>query len=64
MGYELDLSPNNLRFMYRRLIQMGYTPEQSGNLVAKLVGLALFKKGWTSKEIIDLLFLKTQIDKH
>ena len=62
-GYDLDVSLTNLKRIYRRLIMMGYTKEQAGNLIGKLIGLEANKRGWTTKEIADLLFLSTQKNK-
>lgn len=57
-GYDLKINPQFIRILYRRLILAGYSKEEAGNLIAKLLGLAAAKKGWTTKELMDMLFLK------
>jgi len=63
MGYEVALSPLFIKTLYRRLIRAGYTPKEAGNLVAKVMGLVASEKGWTVKQLTDLLFLQ-YIDKN
>lgn len=44
--------------MHRRLIIMGYTRVEAGNLLAKLVGLEVTKSGWTIDQLVHLIFLQ------
>jgi len=55
---EISLNPKSMRSYYQRLITHGYTSEQAGNLIAKLLGLAIVSRGWTLKELNSLIFLQ------
>ena len=56
MGYDFPLSPVIIRALFRRLIIAGFTKEEAGNLIAKLMGLGVTQKGWTLHELIRLLY--------
>jgi hypothetical protein len=58
MGYEIVLSPQTIRAMFRKFLILGYTPNQAGNLIGKLMGLAATQNGWTVKELIHMLYLQ------
>lgn len=62
-GYEFALNGKDIQATYRRLITMGFTRKEAGNLVAILVGLAATEKGWTPKQVKDMLFLVFLDDK-
>lgn len=58
MGFiPKELSPAEIRSLYRRFLMSGFSKEQASNLVASIVGLEPQSKGWTIKEIIYLLFI-------
>lgn len=56
MGYDFVLSPIIIRSLFRRLLLAGFTREEAGNLIAKLMGLGVTDKGWTPHELIRLLY--------
>lgn len=56
MGYDVVLSPLMIKTLYRRLLIAGYTTKEASNLVAMLMGLGPDEKGWTTKELIHLLY--------
>lgn len=58
MGYDLILDSKMIRALYRKLIFNGYTKEEAGNLVARLMGLDPAEKGWTVRELQYLRFLE------
>lgn len=55
---ELDLSPQNIRRMYRYLLMQGFSADEAGNLIAKLLGLDVAEKSWTVKQLVAIEFLK------
>lgn len=55
---ELDLSPQNIRRIYRYLLMQNFTPAEAGNLIAKLLGLNVTEKSWTVKQLVAIEFLK------
>lgn len=63
MGYDLTFSPVFIRTLYRRLVRAGYTHAEAGNLIAKLMGLVATEKGWTVKELLNLLFEDYRVNK-
>ena len=46
------------RATFRRLLFCGLTPEQAGNLTARLEGIKPIRDGWTVAEIDRLVFLR------
>jgi hypothetical protein len=58
MGYDLVFDAKRIRVMYRRFMMAGYTREQAGNLIAKLMGLEVSKKGWTVRELQYIDFIR------
>ena len=50
------------RATFRRLCFCGLTPEQAGNLTARLEGLRPIRDGWSVIEIERLVFLRWLID--
>jgi len=58
MGYDLILDAKMIRAMYRKLIIGGYTKEEAGNMIARLMGLEPSDKGWTVRELQHLRFLE------
>ncbi len=46
------------RATFRRLLFCGLTPEQAGNLAARLEGIKPIRDGWRVTEIERLIFLR------
>ncbi len=57
MGYEVLLTPDEMRTMYRRMIIAGLEPIEAGNVVAVAIGLKPTKNGWKVQEIINMIFI-------
>lgn len=63
-NFDLDLNVPELRRLYRRLLRAGYTPGESANLCAKLIGMGEIRhKDWTMKQLEHLLFLRATDNK-
>lgn len=56
MGFDVVLSPVIIRALFRKFILAGFTRQEAGNLIATLMNLEACKTGWTTNELIHLMF--------
>jgi len=56
---EIEFNPKTINEYYWKFLLLGFSAQQSANLVASLMGLAPSQKGaWTLQQLLNIDFLQ------